>query len=189
VSPSCQHDPLAAADLSQGAGGALPAAAVTVEHILSASFITARVRLMNLINRGSLVPASVDAYACGLAKLARRAPAGALSAAAHIIVRISEPAIAAGVVVLPVRWHAIGTRGQLVRVLSADLILIQAQAEGTLVRLQGAFRLPFAVPGAGPDRDELPRRAAAASMSFLLDHITKELGGQAPRADPATAGA
>jgi hypothetical protein len=177
TSPSCQHDPLAAADLPPDVGALLPAAAVTIEHLLSASFIAARVRLVNLINKGSLVPASVDAYACGLAKLARRAPAGALSAAAAITVRISEPAVAAGVIVLPVRWHAIGAGGRVVRVLRADLILMGAQAGGTLLRLQGAFLLPFSIPGAGPDRDQLPHRAAAASMSFLLDHVRKNLAG------------
>ena len=187
VSPSGRPDRSAAADVPPDVGTALPAAAVTVEHMLSVSFIAARVRLMKLINRGSLVPASVDAYACGLAKLAHRAPAGALSAAAEMIVRISEPAVAAGVIVLPVRWHAIGTRGQLVRALSADLILIEAEADATIVRLQGAFRLPFAIPGTGADRDELPHRAATASMSFLLDHVRQNLAGQPPGADPATA--
>jgi hypothetical protein len=82
MSSSCQHDPLIAADLSQNEGEALPTALVIREYILNVSFIAARVRLVNLIGGGSLVPASIDAYACGLPKLARRGPDDALPAAA-----------------------------------------------------------------------------------------------------------
>jgi hypothetical protein len=173
--PSCQHDPLVVADLSQSEGRALPAAPVIREYILNVSFVTSRVRLVNLISGGSLVPASIDAYACGLPKLARRVPADALSATALITVRIPEPADTAGLVILPLRWHAIGPGGELVRVLSADLMLVAAKAGRTLLRLQGEFRLPFAVSSSEPDGDRLPQRAATASMNFLLDHITKSL--------------
>lgn len=172
---SCQHDPLAAADLSRGEGEALPAALVIRECLLKVSFVAARVRLVNLIGGGSLVPASMDAYACGLPRLARRAPSDALSAAALITVRIPEPADTAGVVILPLRWHAIGPGGEPVRVLSADLMLVAATAGRTLLRLQGEFRLPFAVSNSEPDGCELPQRAATASMNFLLAHITKSL--------------
>jgi hypothetical protein len=174
---SCQHDPLVVPDLSQSEGGPLSAAPVIREYILNVSFIAARVRLVNLISGGSLVPASIDAYACGLPGLARAVPADALSAAAPITVRIPEPAGTAGVVILPLHWHAIGAGGQLVRVLSAELMLVAAKAGRTLLRLEGEFRLPFAVSSAEPERDELPRRAATASMNYLLDHIRTSLVG------------
>jgi hypothetical protein len=173
--PSCRHDPLVVTDPEPGEGGALPAAPVTFAHILNVSFIAARVRLVNLISGGSLVPASIDAYACGLPGLARAVLAEAPSAAALITVRIPEPAGAPGVVTLPLHWHATGTGGQLVRVLNAELMLVAAKAGRTLLRLEGEFRLPFTVSSADPDRDELPRRAATASMNYLLDHIRKSM--------------
>jgi hypothetical protein len=175
MSSSCQHDPLVAADLSQSEGEALPTALVIREYMLNVSFIATRVRLVNLIGGGSLVPASIDAYACGLPKLARRGPDDALSAAAPITVRIPEPAHTAGVIILPLRWDAIGPGGQQVRVLNADLTLIGARAGRTLLRLQGEFRLPVAIGSSGLDCDELPQRAATASMNFLLAHIRKSL--------------
>jgi hypothetical protein len=175
TSPSCQHDPLAAADLSQSGGEALPAALVIREYVLDVSFIAARVRLVKLIAGGSLAPASIDAYACGLPKLARRGPADALSAVPLITVRIPEPANTASVIILPLRWHAIGPGGQQVRVLNADLSLIAARAGRTVLRLQGEFRLPFAISRCELDGDGLPQRAATASMNFLLAHIRKSL--------------
>jgi hypothetical protein len=174
---SCQRDPLVVAGLSPSEGGALPVAPVMREYLLKVSFIAARVRLVNLISGGSLVPASIDAYASGLPVLARAVPADALAAAARITVRIPEPAGTAGVVILPLRWHATGAGGQRVRVLNAELMLIAAQAGRTLLRLEGEFRLPFGVPSSGPGRDELPRQAATASMNYLLDHIRKSLAG------------
>jgi hypothetical protein len=175
--PSCRHDPLVLGDPSPREGGALPAAPVTHAHILNISFIAARVRLMILISGGSLVPASIDAYACGLPGLARAVPADTPSAAAPITVRIAEPAGAPGVVTLPLHWHATGAGGQPVRVLNAELMLVAARAGRTLLRLEGEFRLPFAVSITEPDRDELPRRAATASMNYLLDHIRKSMAG------------
>jgi hypothetical protein len=175
--PSCQHDSLVVADLSQSEGGALPAAPVMREYILKVSFIAARVRLVNLISGGSLVPASIDAYAYGLPGLARAVPADGSSAAALITVRIPEPTGTAGVVTLPLRWHARGAGGQLVRVLDAELMLVAAKAGRTLLRLEGEFRLPFAVGSSEPGRGELPRRAATASINYLLDHIRKSLAG------------
>jgi hypothetical protein len=173
--PSCQRDPLVVAELSPSEGGELPAALVLREYILKISFIAARVRLVNLISGGSLVPASIDAYAHGLPALARGANTGDLPETAHITVRIPEPTGTAGVVILPLRWHARGAGGQLTRVLDAELMLIAADAGRTLLRLEGEFRLPFAVSGSEPGRDELPRRAATASMNYLVDHIRKSL--------------
>jgi hypothetical protein len=174
---SCRHHWLVVADPSPGEGGTLPATPVTRAHILNVSFIAARVRLVNLISGGSLVPASIDAYACGLPGLAGAVPGETPSAAALITVRIPEPAGSPGVVTLPLHWHATGAGGQLVRVLDAELMLVAARAGRTLLRLEGEFRLPFAVSIAEPDRDELPRRAATASMNYLLDHIRKSMAG------------
>jgi hypothetical protein len=175
--PSCQRDPLSVADHSPGESGALPAAPVMREYILKVSFIAARVRLVNLISGGSLVPASIDAYACGLPALARGVAADDGPATARISVRIAEPAGTAGVVILPLRWHARGAGGQLVRVLDAELMLVAASGGRTLLRLEGEFRLPFAVSSSEPARSELPRRAATASMNYLLDHVRNSLAG------------
>lgn len=177
---SRQQYPLPTVNLSPRQDEARPAVPVIRRHILGVSFIAARVRLVNLISGGSLIPASIDAYAYGLPRLARRAPADALSVLPLITVRIPEPAEASGLVVLPLRWHAMGTGGRPVRVLNADLMLIAAQPDRTLLRLHGAFRLPFAVTAAEPDRDQVPRRAAAASINFLLAHIRKSLTGPGP---------
>jgi hypothetical protein len=174
--PSCQRDPLVVADPALGEA-ALPVAPVLREYLLKVSFIAARVRLLNLISGGSLVPTSIDAYSYGLPVLAHGVPGDELSVAAHITVRIAEPTDTAGVVILPLRWHARGVDGQLVRVLDAELMLVAATAGRTLLRLEGEFRLPVAVRGAGPGGGELPRRAATASMNYLLDHIRESLAG------------
>jgi hypothetical protein len=175
--PSCQRDPLVVADLPPGERGALPAAPMMREYFLKVSFIAARVRLVNLISGGSLVSASIDAYAHGLPALARGVPADDVSAGAPITVRIPEPTGTADVVILPLRWHARGAGGQLIRVLEAEVMLVAAKAGRTLLRLEGEFRLPFAVSSSEPGRDELPRRAATASMNYLLDHVRKSLAG------------
>jgi hypothetical protein len=180
TSPFGPQDSLAAAGREPGAPSPDPEVPVARRHLLPVSFIKARVRLVNLISGGSLVPASIDAYARALPGLERQAPVDALSAAALLRVRIQEPDDAAGLVVLPLRWHAMGSGGQLVRVLSADLMLIAEQADRTLLRLQGGFRLPFPVAGSDRDRAELPLRAATASVSFLLDHVRASLAGPAP---------
>ncbi|HEY6478936.1 MAG TPA: hypothetical protein VIZ00_02835 [Streptosporangiaceae bacterium] len=172
--PSCQRDPLVVADPARGEA-ALPVAPVLREYLLKVSFIAARVRLLNLISGGSLVPTSIDAYSYGLPVLAHGVPGDDLSVAAHITVRIAEPTDTAGVVILPLRWHARGTGGQLVRVLDAELMLVAAMAGRTLLRLEGEFRLPVAGSGAGLGDGELPRRAATASMNYLLDHIRESL--------------
>jgi hypothetical protein len=44
-----------------------------------------------------------------------------------------------------------------------------------MLRLQGEFRLPFAISPDERDGHGLPQRAATASMSFLLAHIRKRL--------------
>jgi hypothetical protein len=160
---------------------ALPAIPVVRKHVLNASFITARIRLMSLISDGSLVTASIEAYAHVPPKLARLIPADALSASALIAVRMTEPSDATGMIVLPVRWHATGAGGQPVRVLNADLMLVAAGPSRTLLRLHGAFRLPFAVAG----HDRVAQRAASASVSFLVNQIRQHLARPAPGGAPA----
>jgi hypothetical protein len=148
---------------------------VAREHLLHVSFVAARVRLAHLISHGSLVAASIDAYASSLPELAHRVPDDARSASALIAVRMTEPADAKGMVVLPVRWHATGTGGQPVRVLNADLMLFAARANRTLLQLHGAFRLPFAVPGSDADRHRVAQRAATASMNAFVGHVRQSL--------------
>jgi hypothetical protein len=173
---SCQRDPLVVAGPAPGQA-VLPAAPVLREYLLAVSFVAARVRLVNLISGGSLVPTSIDAYSYGLPVLAHGVPGDELSSAAHITVAIPEPTDSAGVVILPLRWHARGAAGQLVRVLDAELMLVAATAGRTLLRLEGEFRLPVPIGGAEPGGGELPRRAATATMNYLLDHIRESLAG------------
>lgn len=180
TSSSCQEDPAEAANPALIADLALPAIPIVRKHTLNASFISARIRLMSLISEGLLVAASIEAYAHALPKLARRIPADTLSASALIAVRISEPTDTTGMVVLPVRWHATGTGGQPVRVLNADLMLAAAGASRTVLRVQGAFRLPFVLAGPDAGRSRVAQRAATASVNFLVSHIRQHLAGPAP---------
>ena len=183
-----QEDPAAAASPPVIADLALPAVPVTRQHLLNASFVAARIRLMNLISEGSLVAASIAAYSDALPKLAPRIPADALSASELIAVRITEPADATGMVVLPLRWHATGTGGQPVRVLDADLMLIAAGSSRTMLRLDGAFRLPFVatVPDAG--RHRAAQRAAKASLDSFVRHVRRHLAAPPPAGAGAPGG-
>jgi hypothetical protein len=174
-SPSCQQNPRPPASPALIADLALPAVPVVREYLLNTSFIAARVRLVSLISEGSLVAASIEAYASSLLKLAGRVPADALASSALIAVRISEPTDAPGMVAVPLRWHATGTGGQPVRVLGADLTLIAGRAGRTLLQLHGAFRLPFVLPGADAGRDRVAQRAAAASVTAFVGQVRQHL--------------
>jgi hypothetical protein len=180
TSSSCREDPADAASPALIADLALPAIPIVRKHALNASFISARIRLMSLISDGLLVAASIEAYAHALPKLARRIPADTLAASALIAVRISEPTDTTGMVVLPLRWHATGTGGQPVRVLNADLMLVAAGASRTMLRVQGAFRVPFVMTGPDTGRNRVAQRAAAASVNFLVGYIRQHLAGPAP---------
>ena len=75
-SPSCQQNPRPPAGPALIADLALPAVPVVREYLLNTSFIAARVRLVSLISDGSLIAASIEAYASSLLKLAGRATGG-----------------------------------------------------------------------------------------------------------------
>jgi hypothetical protein len=95
-------------------------------------------------------------------------------------VRLMEPRTVGRAVLLPLRWEAAGPAGPAGRplpVLSGDLIMTEARARNTVLKLDGAFRLPF--PAASPATDRaavrLPQLAAVASTETFMTRIADRL--------------
>jgi hypothetical protein len=156
------------------------------ELVLGLGFEAARARLVNLTHGGWLTAASDGACADGLDGLIRVGPLGAVPGASKLVsVRFLESVPREGVMVLPLRWEAVGVTGRLFPVLDADLTITPAGAGQTLITLNGAYRPPLAWIGAGLDRAVL-RRVAAATIRALLTRIADALASPAPAAGPVT---
>jgi hypothetical protein len=148
--------------------------------LLEAGFVSARVRLVNLIRAGSLTPLSAAAWTCGLTTLpGLQVPRGTAATLSRVC--LLEPVAGPGIVMLPLRWEAAGP----VRVLNAGLSLTPAGPGQTLVRLDGMFRLPFTLARRLQARGMLTHRAAVACARLLLGGIADTL---ACPADPGLGG-
>ena len=167
------------------------------EVMLGLSFRSARVRLANLAQVGSLTSASERAYGDGLASLVRVGPIGAIPGASKLVdVRFRDLVIHDDTALLTLRWEAIGPGGGLFPALDADITLAPAGERATRVTLAGAYRPPLAGLGAGLDRAIMHRVATATIRSLLnrmVDAIAEPEGAtggapaarSGPRAAPA----
>ena len=138
-------------------------------------WVAARVRLACLIRAGSLTGMSAAAWACGLAALPWLRLPGGIRRPPLARVCLAEPAAGPGIVTLPLRWEAAGPAGP-VRVLNAGLTVTPDGPGRVLLRLDGVFRLPSAVPATGL----LAHRAAAACAGLFLAGVADALAGPAP---------
>jgi hypothetical protein len=151
------------------------------EVVLDLSFAVARARLTDLVRNELLRSASEDAYGAGVTGLAR---VGALGAYKVVRVQVHELAEKDGQAGLAIRWEASGPGGGLFPVLDADIRLVPAEAQTTLLVLAGLYRPPLGLVGGVLDRAALHRVAAATIRNFLgrlATGITVLAGG--PEAD------
>jgi hypothetical protein len=150
------------------------------EVVLDVSFIVARARLANLTRGGLLVSASEDAYDLGITGLAR---VGALGLSRVVEVQARELTERDGSAGLAIRWEVTGPGGGLLPALDADVTLVPAGDQATLLTLAGAYRPPLGSLGQALDRAILHRVAAATIRNFL----GRVAAGITGRAGPAAA--
>jgi hypothetical protein len=158
---------------------------VTVE----AGFQVAAARLAHVVSLGALHGVSVDAYEGGLDATLRVGPFGQLPGLSKLVrVRALEPVRRGAALTVSLRWEATGAAGELFPVLDADLTLLPAGPDQSLVGLVGSYRPPLGRAGAILDR-AIMSRIATATLSELLERIAIALAHprEQPRldADPA----
>jgi hypothetical protein len=140
--------------------------------VLDISFDVAWARLTELTGSDLLQSAAADAYGTGITGLAR---VGALGVTKVVRVQVLELAEADGCAGLAIRWQATGLGGGLFPALDADITLLRAGEQTTLLLLSGVYRPPLGSLGAALDRAALHRVAAATIRDFLgrlASHIT-----------------
>ena len=156
------------------------------EVMLDLSFPSARARLRALTRDGLLMSASDDAYDAELTGLMRVGAAG-FSRLVRVQFRdLPERANTAG---LALRWEVAGPGGALFPVLDADVELIWAGSQRTLLKLAGAYRPPLGALGDALDRALLHRVASATIRGFLRRIAAGLYALPEPGGVPATGGA
>jgi hypothetical protein len=151
-----------------GRGGIKGAMFVGDEITLGAAYPDARAGLLRLTHGGWLSDASGDAYTEGLVGLARVGPFGDVPGVSKLVrVLLLEPVERKASLTLILRWEATGVMGSLFPVLDANIILIPAGENASLLALAGAYRPPFAAVGRELDRVLLYRAACATVRSLL----------------------
>jgi hypothetical protein len=134
------------------------------EVVLDVSFSVARARLADLTENDLLRSASEDAYGAGITGLTR---VGALDLYKVVQVHVRQLAETGGHAGLAIRWEASGPGGGLFPALDADIRLVPAADETTLLVLAGVYRPPLGPLGAALDRAALHRLAAATIRNCL----------------------
>ena len=136
--------------------------------ILNVGFGAARARLANVVHDGLLAMASRDAYGAAVTSLTQVGPLGSAPGLSKLVrVQVRDLVIGQGSAVLTLRWLATGPGGALFPALDADIRLAPAGDRATVLRLDGAYRPPLAVAGAGRDRAVLHGVATATVQNFL----------------------
>ena len=134
------------------------------EVVLDVSFAVARARLADLMRNKLLRSASEDAYDAGSTGLAR---VGALGLGKVVRVQVRELAEKGGRAGIAIRWEATGPGSGLFPALDADIVLVPATHQTTLLSLAGVYRPPLGPLGVALDRAALHGVAAATIRSFL----------------------
>jgi hypothetical protein len=138
------------------------------EIALNASFAAAQSRLSEVAGDDSLMSLSGDAYEAGLTGLIRVGPLGEVPGISKLVrVQARELVTHDGHAVLTVRWEATGFSGGMFPALDADITLTSVAADQSLLAIDGAYRPPLAVLGAGLDKVILHRVAEGTVRSLL----------------------
>ena len=137
---------------------------VSDEVVLDVSFAVARARLADLMGNELLRGASEDAYGAGITGLARVGPLGLGKV---VRVQVRELAQTGDRTGIAIRWEATGPGGGLFPALDADIVLVPAAGQTTLLSLAGVYRPPLGSLGMALDRAALHGVAAATIRNFL----------------------
>jgi hypothetical protein len=144
------------------------------EVVLDVSFAVARARLLNLSQWDLLQSAAENAYGAGFSGELR---VGALGLSRVVRVQVRELAPRDDSAGIAVRWEATGPGSALFPVLDADVRVLPAEEQTTLLTLVGAYRPPLGSLGEALDRAVLHRIAAATIRKFL-DRVAVAITGQ-----------
>jgi hypothetical protein len=155
------------------------------EVVLDVSFAVARARLLNLSQSELLRSAAENAYGAGFSGQLR---VGALGLSRVVGVQVRELAARDDSAGIAIRWEASGPGSALFPVLDADVRVLPAEDQTTLLTLAGAYRPPLGSLGEALDRAVLHRIAAATIRKFL-DRVAAAINGEPglaeANADPA----
>ena len=153
---------------------------ITQNLVADVGLAAARARLAQLVDGGSLIEVSRDAYQGGFTSLLRVGPFGdAPGISKQVRVRTLGPVRRDGTTTVWLRWEATGAAHGLFPVLDADLMLMAEGAGKTRIMLNGCYRPPLGRMGAGLDR-ALLHRVASATIHALLRGIADELAESGP---------
>jgi hypothetical protein len=157
------------------------------EVVLDVSFAVAQARLADITGSDLLRTASEDAYGAGITGLAQ---VGALGLGKVVRVHVRPLAETGGRAGLAIRWEATGPGGGLFPALDADIRLVPAADQTTLLVLAGVYRPPLGPLGIALDRAVM-HRVAAATIRNLLGRLAASVTGAAgaPGAPEAGIGA
>jgi hypothetical protein len=152
------------------------------EVVLDVSFAAARARLTDLMGNDLLRSASQDAYGAGITGLASVGVPGLRKAVRVLAYELAETGGDAG---LAIRWEAIGPGGGLFPVLDADIKIVPAGDQTTLLVLAGVYRPPLGPLGMALDRAVL-HRVAAATIRDFLGRLAAGIGNRAGAPEAGT---
>lgn len=150
--------------------GSLAAMFIGAEIRLEVGFNAAQARLANLAQAGPLHRASENANKWG-ADQAQAGPLGAPMISRLVTVHFRHLATHEDSASWALRWEANGTKGALLPVLDADIMLTRAGEQATVLAVSGAYRPPLGSLGAGLDRAVMHLVAEATIRAF-----TRQIG-------------
>jgi hypothetical protein len=143
---------------------------IGAEVRLDLGFDAVRARLADLVRGGLLPRASGGTYDGWHACLARIGPwLTALGGCRLVQVLVRDMVTHADCAIWTMRWEVTGPAGSLFPALDADIKLVPAGADATMLAVCGAYRPPPGVLGAGLDRARLYQAAEVMIRSFTLD--------------------
>ena len=150
------------------------------EVTLPLSFAAARARLLCLTRDGSLGRASGEAFTAGRGDALGYGPFGEVPGASALVrVQFAEPTPRRDLLVLPLRWEAVGPSGRLFPVLDADITLLPlggpprtalgkvTDSDETRLVVAGSYRPPSDGLGSMVGTEHLGHVAAATICSLL----------------------
>jgi len=160
--------------------------------LVNVGFSTARARLANLVLGDLLESASQEAYGQGISRPARAGRPGSAPGPSELVdVQVRDLGISAESAALALRWQVAGLDGAAFPALDADIRLASSGDQATVLKLDGAFRPPPGIAGAGPGRAVVHQVAMATIEAFLgriaeaiADPAVAALRKEATRAEP-----